>query len=190
MSHEEQALRRPDQGEGTGPDAFDHDVHLRPVLWLGVFLAGAMVVVAVVVWWMMAGFERYDARRDPELSPIERQVQAPAEPPAPRLQPSPERDLREMRADEEERLGRAAWVDRARGTVRIPVEVAIDAYLAGARAEAGSAPPPGAGSGVGQPGSPTTGAGSVGAPLSGVQPLEDAEVRRPRPATEEAPPPW
>lgn len=140
----ERVLRRPDQEEGTGPEAFDHDVHLRPVLWIGVFLAGATAIVSLLMWWMVVGFERFDERRDPEPSPIERQVEAPREPPGPRLQRTPDLDLRRMRAEEDERLGHAAWVDRAKGTVRIPLEVAMEAYLAGARPQAGAAPPPGA----------------------------------------------
>ena len=138
----EEILLRPDQGEGTGPEAFDHDVHLRPVLWIGVALFATIAIVSLLLWWMVKGFERFDARRDPEPTPIERQVEAPPLPPGPLLQPSPERDLRRMRAEETERLERAAWVDPARGTVRIPIEAAIDAYLAGARPQTEPVAPP------------------------------------------------
>ncbi len=136
----EETLRRPDQGEGEGPEAFDRDVNLRAIVWVTVGLVGVAVVVAVAIWWIMRGFERFDEARDPEPPPIERQVAPPRLPPAPRLQRSPERDLGAMRSEEAERLGSAAWVNRREGTVRLPIEVAIDAYLAGARAA--EAPPP------------------------------------------------
>ncbi len=147
----ERTLRRPDQGEGTGPEAFDHDVHLRPVLGIAGALFGAMALVALLMWWMVAGFESFDERRDPEPTPIERQVESPGEPPAPRLQDAPAHDLGLMREEEDERLDHAAWVDRAQGTVRIPIDLAIEAYVAGARPRAGAVPPPAAPAGAAQP---------------------------------------
>jgi hypothetical protein len=139
-SHEE-ALRHPDQEEGTGPESFDHDIKLRAVIWIGAALAAAALVVQLLIWWMVQGFERFDKRRDVAPAPIEQQVKAPALPPGPRLQTTPELDLRRMRAEEAERLEHAAWVDPARGTVRIPIEVAMEAYLAGVRAPAPPLPP-------------------------------------------------
>jgi hypothetical protein len=136
----EPLLRHPDQREGEGPEAFDREVNLRAIVWITVGLVAVTAVVVLAIWWIVRGFESYDERRDPEPPPIARQVAPPRLPPGPRLQPSPERDLAAMRDEEAERLGRAAWVDRAEGTVRIPIDLAIDAYLAGARAPAGAVP--------------------------------------------------
>jgi len=47
-------------------------------------------------------------------------------PPTPRLQTAPYDDLTRMRATEEEKLNSYGWVDRRSGTVRIPIERAIE----------------------------------------------------------------
>jgi hypothetical protein len=177
----EPAQPHPDHVEGDGPEGFDHEVDLRVVVWIGVILAGATVVVALLMWWLVVGFERFDAAREPAAPPLA-EARRPVLPPGPRLQTTPERDLRAMRADEDHRLREAAWVDRARGTVRIPIELAMDAVVAGVKPAPGSATAP-AGT------APLPGTGGIGAPVS-PQPLADAESRQPPPqTTEEAPPP-
>jgi hypothetical protein len=47
------------------------------------------------------------------------------EPPAPRLQLSPEADLTRFRDAEAARLGSYGWVDRSKGIVHIPIEQAM-----------------------------------------------------------------
>ncbi len=46
--------------------------------------------------------------------------------PGPHLQTTPEQDLRILREEEDRLLGRASWVSHQQGTVRVPVDVAID----------------------------------------------------------------
>jgi hypothetical protein len=141
----ERARPHPDHVEGAGPEGFDHEVDLRVVVWIGVALAGATAVVALLMWWLVAGFERFDAKRQPPAPPLA-EARRQVAPPGPRLQIAPERDLRAMRAEEDHRLAEAAWVDRARGTARIPIELAMDAVVAGvkpaAEQEQGRQPPP------------------------------------------------
>ena len=179
----ERARPHPDHVEGAGPEGFDQEVDLRVVTWIGVALAGATAVVGLLMWWLVVGFERFDAKRQPAAPPLaeaRRQVL----PPGPRLQTTPERDLRAMRAEEDHRLGEAEWVDRARGTARIPIELAMEAVVAGVKpAASGTAAQPPAGT------APLPGTGGIGAPVS-PQPLADSESRQPPPqTTEEAPPP-
>jgi hypothetical protein len=47
-------------------------------------------------------------------------------PPEPRLQQSPSRDLKAMRAREDWQLNHYSWVDPAKGLVSIPIERAIE----------------------------------------------------------------
>jgi hypothetical protein len=47
------------------------------------------------------------------------------EPPAPRLQLDPPRDLARFRADEDRRLNTTYWIDRKRGIVHIPIARAM-----------------------------------------------------------------
>jgi len=46
--------------------------------------------------------------------------------PVPRLEESEERELRELREEEAARLHSYGWVDRMAGTVRIPIDVALE----------------------------------------------------------------
>jgi hypothetical protein len=48
-----------------------------------------------------------------------------AEPPAPRLQVDPERDLARFRAEKERQLNTYYWVDKAKGVVHIPIAQAM-----------------------------------------------------------------
>jgi hypothetical protein len=50
-------------------------------------------------------------------------------PPEPRLQPDPAADLRKLRAEEDAALDAAAWEDRSRGVVRLPIERAMSLLL-------------------------------------------------------------
>jgi hypothetical protein len=47
-------------------------------------------------------------------------------PPQPRLEETPVKDLREIRAEEERILTTYGWVDKSTSTVRIPIDRAID----------------------------------------------------------------
>jgi hypothetical protein len=50
-------------------------------------------------------------------------------PPEPRLQAHAAADFRRFRAEEEAALNGSAWVDRSRGTVRVPIERAMALLL-------------------------------------------------------------
>lgn len=49
-------------------------------------------------------------------------AQGPRLPPEPRLQTSPKKDILALRAEENARLASYGWVDRAAGTVHVPIE--------------------------------------------------------------------
>ncbi|HEX7794586.1 MAG TPA: hypothetical protein VF456_09560 [Vicinamibacterales bacterium] len=51
-------------------------------------------------------------------------------PPTPMLEVDPERDLTTFRQREDTQLGSYGWVDRAAGTVHIPIERAMDQMVA------------------------------------------------------------
>jgi hypothetical protein len=76
----------------------------------------AMVVVAVIVALLIVN------GLTPRLSPPQRPA-TPAPPPA--LQPAPARDFPAFHRDKEKLLNEYAWVDRAHGVVRIPIERAM-----------------------------------------------------------------
>jgi len=49
--------------------------------------------------------------------------------PEPKLQVDPNRELAEMRRDEQKQLTSYGWVDRSRGTVHMPIDRALDLTL-------------------------------------------------------------
>jgi len=57
-------------------------------------------------------------------------IKTSTEPPKPRLQTDPSRDLGEMRRAEDVLLHSYGWIDRQTGTVRIPIDRAIDILAA------------------------------------------------------------
>jgi len=120
---------------------FDREINLRGVIWTGVALAGTALVVSLLMWWLLWGFSRFDEKRDVRLTPIE--VASPQQPPPePRLQVSPNDDMRIMRDEEDLLLDRAAWVDRQQGIVRVPVDVAMDVIVSRGISATQTASPP------------------------------------------------
>lgn len=124
-------LQRPDAPRnpgGSSPEDFDRDVDIRGVVWTGVGLAAVTAVAFVLVWFFFRGLAAREEARDPEPLPIP-EAAAPVEPPGPRLQTSPEEDLREMLAAEEEHLESYGLVGEDGEHARIPIERAMELAL-------------------------------------------------------------
>jgi hypothetical protein len=109
-------------------EELDREIDVRGVLWSGIGLVVLALVVSLLMWWLLRGFSRFDVERDVRLTPIE-QANPPQPPPEPRLQVNPSEDLRRMREEEEQRLTKAGWVDRRQGTVRVPIDVAMEVIV-------------------------------------------------------------
>lgn len=106
-------------------EAFDREINVKAIAKMTIGLVVVALVVHLLMWWLIKGFNRLDDTRAPAAEPMaESNVQPP--PPEPRLQTSPEEDLRMMRAQEDSLLGQPGWVDQAQGTVRIPIEAAME----------------------------------------------------------------
>jgi hypothetical protein len=94
-----------------------------------VYFAAGLVVVGILVyialWWMFHQFEQQQARREnqPTL------VKAPKPEPQPKLQISPQGDLEEFLTKENEVLTTYGWIDREKGTARIPIDRAMQLLL-------------------------------------------------------------
>jgi hypothetical protein len=127
-----------DTGPGAGhgvtahtPESaeFDREINLRSVVLIGAALIAVALVVHLVIWWLLRGIGNYDERRDTPLTPIEAANPQPP-PPEPRLQVSPNEDMRMMRAQEDLALDHAAWANQRQGTLRVPIDVAIEVIAA------------------------------------------------------------
>jgi hypothetical protein len=101
------------------------DMNPKYVLYFTVGLTVAAIVVQLGLWWMFKQFERQQARRDTQPTFVE----APKPAPEPRLQVSPQDDLQELLRRENEILTTYGWIDRAKGTARIPVDRAMQLFL-------------------------------------------------------------
>lgn len=128
-----------DVGPGTGyaydqhgveTGQFDREISIKGIVWAGVVLLVVALVVHFLIWGLLRGFDKMDDRQDVRLSPIETANPQPQDFPLPRLQTTPEQDLRLIREEEERLIGRAGWVNREQGTMRVPLDVAIDVIAA------------------------------------------------------------
>lgn len=105
------------------------DVATRPVVLSVVALALFTIVftfVAHFVFFRLA--ERQHAASQP-ASPLAEQYAA-KEPPAPRLQVDPKKDLDELRAAEEKILTSYGWADKDKGVAQVPIDRAMEMLLA------------------------------------------------------------
>jgi hypothetical protein len=108
---------------GHGPGGHEtRDVNARRLLQLGLALATVIGLVLVVGVLFFDYLERSTARGAPQ-SPL---LTTSDRPPSPRLQVDPQLDLLQKRAQEDAVLNSYGWVDRATGTVRMPIERAIE----------------------------------------------------------------
>lgn len=155
-------------GHGEPRHTFDREINTKAI---AKWMAGLLVVTLVVelaMWWMIRGIERFDRKKDPELTPIEQQVKQTL-PPEPRLQVAPNfyplnkdinkgidpnsnlavpentrsdlEDMQALRADEDSMLNSPSWIDRGQGRVRVPIDVAMQVIASrGAEALGGGAP--------------------------------------------------
>ena len=118
------------------------DAEVGPLVRFAIFLT----VVTLVAAALTVGFYKYlDARERSEKAPrypLTAGVERPL-PPTPRLQTFPFDDIKGLRREEARLLDHYTWVDKNAGTVRIPVDRAIELLAAKGlphRAQAAAAP--------------------------------------------------
>lgn len=101
------------------------DVNIAGVLQFGFWLAVGAILVHLAVWGL---FRLLDAQQDRSQKPISPLVAASLKrtPPEPRLEPDPLAPLARLRAEEDAVLTTYGWVDRKAGTVRIPIDRAME----------------------------------------------------------------
>ena len=129
MSHTENSgLDNPDV-------AHEHsDVNVRALVGLAIGLLAVIGLVAVLMWGLLAFFQRQAANSDPAVSPLARPaVEMPASQvgnpffgsaEGPQLLTSEPAVLSKQRAMEAEALGSYGWVDQKSGVARIPISEA------------------------------------------------------------------
>jgi hypothetical protein len=160
------------------------DADPSPILKFLAFLVVLTIVIAATVAFFYNYLERREAAEKTARYPMSLlDAQRPL-PPPPRLQTYPFQDIKELRQTEVPLLESYEWIDRNAGTVRIPIERAMDVL-----AERGLPyRKPGQASGTPAPGSQPAGGneGGASAPSSGSQTPPGASSGR-QPTTAQPP---
>jgi hypothetical protein len=103
----------------------ESDAEIGPLVKFAVFLTVLTLLTAVLTVGL---YKFLDAREQTEKAPrypLAEGMERPL-PPTPRLQTYPFDDVKAVRRDQKQMLDRYAWIDKNAGTVRIPVERAIE----------------------------------------------------------------
>lgn len=135
------------EAHGGEQSGYDVEISRRPVYWTGVVLIGTALLAFAAMWAFLRGMQKFDQAHAARPSVLQEEIdrQRTQGPPEPRLQPDPNLDMRQMRAEEDALLSSYGWSDKASGTVRIPIDRAMDMLAArgmGTTAAAPVAPAP------------------------------------------------
>jgi hypothetical protein len=140
-----QAVRHPPPEVEPAPPRHD-DTHFehsefnaRAVLITGICVLVGMWIITGVLYFYFSFLSRNRAESTPPPLPIEQHGNP--IPPEPRLQQSPPQDLKALRAREDWELNHYFWIDKAKGTIAIPIERAMQ--LVGERGIPPQKTPPG-----------------------------------------------
>lgn len=129
---------------------YDREIDLKSIIKWMAGLVVVTLICQVVVWWLIEGIERFDAKQDPELTPIQQEVRQPL-PPEPRLQVTPGfaehnensisrsdlEDMQILREKEDKALATPSWIDQGQGRLRVPIDVAMQVIASRGAAGAG-----------------------------------------------------
>jgi hypothetical protein len=123
IMHDPKHPGEPAHAAGAGHE--ESDLQPRVIATFGVVLAVTVIVCLVVAVWIFNFLTAREAKQDVPPSPLAK-IAAPSEP---RLQVAAPTDLARFRAAEEKILTTYDWADRQAGTVRIPIDRAIQLLL-------------------------------------------------------------
>ena len=106
------------------PSHEESDVNIGAIFGFGAGLAAVAAVVFLVAGLLFGYFDRRETPTEPPTYPLAdgRQLRLP---PEPRLQTTPREDLAALGAREDALLNGYQWIDKAAGSVRIPIAEAM-----------------------------------------------------------------
>jgi hypothetical protein len=131
----------------ASPSYETRDANVRGVIGFLVGLSLMLVFTALVCWGMFKYFSGSQASRAP-ASPFSETRQLPT---GPQLQVNPRQDWLRFRAEQEHALESYSWESREDGTVRVPIERAMEILLKQGLPVAPSASPTGTSAGAEKP---------------------------------------
>lgn len=130
--HDLHAHESPNDEYLPSPDATYErtDAHVAPIAKFMAWLAGLTILTAIgiaVMFATMVGNRAVEGEQPyPLMAPNVGTVPAPA---GPRLQTTPAADMQRFRNSEDARLDTYGWIDEDAGTVRLPIEDAMEMVL-------------------------------------------------------------
>jgi hypothetical protein len=171
------------------------DADPAPILKFLAFLVAATIVIALLVVPFYNYLERREAAEKTARHPMSLTGVERPQPPPPRLQTYPFQDIKALRQHDKPLVGSYEWVDRNAGTVRIPIDRAMDLlaqrglpYRKGGQPSAAAAA--GAGSSGAGGGGAAQGASGASAPSGGPHtPAGSSSGRQPTTANPPKPKP-
>jgi len=112
---------------GSTPGGYEKsDLSPKAISIFGVVLSAVVIVAMVVAAWMFGFFASWQAKQDVPPSPL---ASSGPGAPEPRLQVHAVRDMKALRAAEDEVLTSYGWVSKEAGMARIPIERAMQLVL-------------------------------------------------------------
>jgi hypothetical protein len=115
-------MDKPNKNSAASPGYETRDANVRGVFNILVYLGVLLAVSALLSWGLFRYFSRPQAG-PASASPFEetRQISL-----GPQLQVNPREDLLKYREQQEQSLETYAWENRTAGTVRVPIERAME----------------------------------------------------------------
>jgi hypothetical protein len=119
------SMDKPHGAAGSSPGYETRDANARGVFGFLVVLSIVLAFTAIVCWGL---FKHYSAGRASLMptSPFSNTRQLPA---GPQLQVNPRQDLLKFKAQQEHSLESYSWENKEDGTVRVPIERAMEMLL-------------------------------------------------------------
>jgi hypothetical protein len=101
------------------------DADIQPI----VLTAAGLAIVAAIVLAISIGLFRYFVERPAPTLPNPMASANELLPPAPHIEEHPGTELQQLREQEDRTLSTYGWVDKKAGTVRLPIDRAIELQL-------------------------------------------------------------
>ncbi|HEV7966965.1 MAG TPA: hypothetical protein VGP19_05315 [Candidatus Acidoferrales bacterium] len=116
-------MDKPNSASGTAPGYEARDASVGGVFKFLVGLAVVLVVASLVCWGLFRFFSEHAVNPTASDSPFADTRQLPL---GPQLQVNPREDWLRFREEQEQALETYAWENRSAGTVRVPIEEAME----------------------------------------------------------------
>jgi hypothetical protein len=102
------------------------DVNIRGIVITGIVLLVVVTLAHAVLFGLFNLLQSEREQADAAVPPV---IDAEQLPPAPRLQPDPPADWQQLVNEQDQLLSTYEWVDQDAGSVRIPIERAMEVLL-------------------------------------------------------------